>query len=283
MPADLTLNFRLGGAAGGTRNTAMTDKIMTVLREKLEKKGVDRIYEALNDPAIQAKILADITADARKFGMATANVMTRIKSSPAGPTSISIDGLIRRAAIFSNDPSSSRLTGKTVVQWRALTEATLANKRRRAAASRGRNATGRSAREPNTYFVDTGDLRKVLNDHLGEAFALLVDPRIVVKEGAKKVTVTLSIMAQASGREKAGVTDLTAGIEREETMFVRYLKRAGARDDGRHPLAYKLTNPRGDHRPFLQNSLAFWITARLPLVLDKSLRSALARRVKKAV
>lgn len=189
---------------------------------------------------------------------------------------ISLDDVSRNAGVFSNDSMSKRLQGKTTVEWLALTKQTIANKRRRKAGS------------PTTFFVDSGALRDLLIEYLGPAMATLVDPRIVVRKGPRRVSVTLSLMAQASGREKAGVTGqsfpgATGGASaREESLFVRYLKKAGAPDrDPKHPLAYKLENPRGSHRPFLQDTLVYWISRRLPLVLDKSLRSALAKAKKK--
>lgn len=291
MP-DFTLNFRVGGER---RSTADADpkfvaaKTVAALRAQAEKKSVERVALALE--AAAPDIIAAITKDAETFGSRAARVFTKIQSPEGhGVVSTALEGISRSSAIFSRDRGSSRLQGKTTVEWAALTKATLNNKRRRQrAARRRRKGTSKSAGAPETFFVDTGALRQVLLDYMGPAFAALVDPKVVVKRGPKKVTVTLSILAQASGKEKAGVTsDSLPGIYRDantdsESLFVRYLKRAGAPDrDGKHPLQRKLENPRGKHRPFFQNTLIFWISQRLPGVLDKSLRSAIAQRSKKA-
>lgn len=273
MAADLQLLFRVGGAKGGDAGF-VAERAIAVLRERAEAKGIERLMDAI--VADEKAIVAAITADAAKFGAQTARVMTRLKSPSTGSVTISLDDISRNAGVLSGDSMSKRLQGKTTTEWLALTPQTVANKRRR------------KSGEPTTFFVDTGALRKTLREYLGPAMEQLVDPKIVVRRGPRRVSVTLSLMAQASGREKAGVTGASfpgasgGGIAREESLFVRYLKKAGAPDrDPKHPLAYKLENPRGAHRPFLQNSLIFWISRRLPLVLDKSLRSAVAKAKKK--
>ena len=286
MP-DVTLNFRVGAVKSSTQASDpafVAAKTVELLRRKAEEKGADRVVEAIL--ANQAQIVADITADASKFAASAARVFTRIKSPPTGSVSISLDDVNRSAGVFSTDSTSKRLRGKTTVEWLALTKRTLDNKRRRQRASRrgGRGSAGEAA----TFFVDSGDLRKLLLDHLGPAMAAMLDPKITVRRGPRKVTATISVMAQASGREKAGVTGSSfpgagapGAVARQESLFVRYLKKAGARDNPRHPLAYKLENPNGQHRPFLQNALVFWLNVRLPLVLEKSLRTALSRRIKR--
>lgn len=286
--ADLALKFRVGGTAAGTAASVpgfVGDRAAKILAQAAEKKGLDRVIEAIQ--AHESQIVAEIAADAAKFGVSAAKVFTRIQSPATGAVSISLDDIHRNAGVTSTDSLSKRLQGKTTTQWQALTRATIANKQRRMRRARRGGARG-SAGSANTFFVDTGALRDVLNQYLGPALAMLLDPKIVVKRGPRKVTATISVMAQASGREKAGVTGASfpgvsapGVLSRNESLFVRYLKRAGVRDDPKHPLAYKLENPRGAHRPFLQNTLAFWISVRLPAVLEKSLKSALSRRLKK--
>jgi len=279
---DFSLNFRVGGTKSD-QPAFVAARAMQVMREQAERKGMDRLVAAIE--ANQAQIVADIAADAAKFGASAAKVFTRIKSPATGSVSISLDDVARGAGVSSTDSLSKRLQGKSTVQWLALTRETIRNKQRRARARRGAR---RSAGDATTFFVDTGELRDTLNRYLGPALVLMLDPKIRVTRGPRKITATISVMAQASGREKAGVTGasfpgaVTRGaIARNESLFVRYLKRAGAKDDPRHPLAYKLENPNGAHRPFLQNALAYWISVRLPIVLEKSLRSALAKRIKK--
>lgn len=283
MAAELSLSFRVGGTKSD-QPAFVAARAVQVLREQAERKGMDRLVAAIETH--QAQIIADITADASKFGASAAKVFTRVTSPASGTTSISLDDVARGAGVSTTDSLSKRLAGKSVVQWQALTRATIQNKQRRARARRG--GTRRAAGSASTFFVDTGELRDTLNRLLGPALAMMLDPKIKVTRGPRKVTAAISIMAQASGREKAGVTGASfpgantrGAIARNESLFVRYLKRAGAKDDPRHPLAYKLENPNGAHRSFLQNALVFWITVRLPIVLEKSLRSALAKRMKK--
>lgn len=273
MAADLQLLFRVGGSKTGDPGFVAA-RAVELLRERGEAKGIERVMEAViaDEPAI----VAAVTADAAKFASQAARVFTRLKSPSSGSVSISLDDISRNAGVLSGDSMSKRLQGKTTTEWLALTKQTVAAKRRR------------KVGEPATFFVNTGALRTLLTEYLGPAMAALVDPRIVVRKGPRRVSVTLSLMAQASGREKAGVTGASfpgangGGVARDESLFVRYLKKAGAPDrDPKHPLAYKLENPRGSHRPFLQNTLVYWISRRLPLVLDKSLRSALAKTKKK--
>ena len=273
MAADLQLLFRVGGTKT-SEPAAVAARAVAVLREHAEAKGIERVMEAV--VANEQAIVAAVTADAAKFASQAARVFTRLKSPSSGSVSISLDDISRNAGVLSGDTMSKRLQGKTTTEWLALTKQTVAAKRRR------------KAGEPATFFVNTGALRTLLIEYLGPAMAALVDPRIVVRKGPRRVSVTLSIMAQASGREKAGVTGASfpgasgGGVARDESLFVRYLKKAGAPDrDPKHPLAYKLENPRGSHRPFLQNTLVYWISRRLPIVLDKSLRSALAKTKKK--
>lgn len=273
MAADLQLLFRVGGSKTGDPGFVAA-RAVELLRERAEAKGIERLMEAI--VADEKAIVAAITADADKFAGQAARVFTRLKSPSSGSVTISLDDISRNAGVLSSDSMSKRLQGKTTTEWLALTKQTVANKRRR------------KAGEPTTFFVETGALKALLTEYLGPAMAALVDPRIVVRKGPRRVSVTLSLMAQASGREKAGVTGASfpgaagGGIAREESLFVRYLKKVGAPDrDPKHPLAYKLENPRGAHRPFLQNTLVYWISRRLPLVLDKSLRSAVAKSKKK--
>lgn len=288
MP-DFALNFRLGARRAGAGEppdpSFVAAKAVELLRRQAEAKGVERVAEAVL--AAQNEIVQDIAQDAARFGSQAARVFTRIKSPTEGMVSTALDGISRAAAVSSTNRMSARLKGKTTVEWAALTKGTLENKRRRLRAAR-RGGGRRTAGEATTFFVDSGELRSVLTSFLGPAMALLVDPKVTVRRGPRKVTVSLSLMAQASGKEKAGVTAAAipgiygGGTAREESLFVRYLKKAGAPDrDPLHPLAYKLENPRGAHRPFLQNTLVFWVSNRLPLVLEKSLRTALSRRVKK--
>ncbi|GJE78084.1 hypothetical protein [Methylorubrum suomiense] len=284
MSADVSLNFRVGPAKSSTSAADprfVAAKAVELLRQAAEAKGADRVVEAI--VANQNQIVADVAADASKFAASAARIFTRIKSPPTGRISISLDDITRGAGVSSTDSMSKRLKGKSTVEWVALTQKTIANKRRRAR-RRGSRSTG----DVTTFFVDSGDLRQLLLTYLGPAVALLLDPKISVRRGPRKVTATISVMAQASGREKAGVTGASfpgaaspGAVAREESLFVRYLKRAGARDDPRHPLAYKLENPAGQHRPFLQNTLVFWLSTRLPVVLEKSLRMALAKRTRK--
>ncbi|PZP71770.1 hypothetical protein [Methylorubrum populi] len=289
MAADFTLNFRVGGtrASAAERDPKfIAARTVELLRKQAEAKGVERVAEAI--VAAEAAIIQDITLDAQRFGASAARVFTRIKSPASGSVSIAFDTINRGAAVFSSDRTSSRLKGKTTTEWLALTKATIANKHRRMKASRRRTRGVRSAGDPNTFFVDTGDLRKTLTDFLGPAMGMLVDPKITVRRGPRKVTVSISLLAQASGKEKAGVSAQSlpgaygGRATRSESLFLRYLKKAGAPDrDPKHPLAHKLENPRGISRPFLQDTLLYWISIRLPLVLEKSLRTALSRRTKK--
>lgn len=291
MP-DFTLNFRVGaGRRSTTESTAdfVAAKAVEVLRAQAEKKGVERVAAAVE--ASSADIIRDITVDAERFGSQAARVFTKIQSpaSATGSVITALEGIPRASAVSSRDAGSSRLKGKTTVEWKALMKTTLENKRRRMQASKRRRSGVTSAGQPTTFFVDTGALRAVLLSYMGPAFAALIDPKIVVRRGPRKVTVSLSILAQASGKEKAGVSsDSLPGIYRSastdsEALFVRYLKKVGAPDrDPRHPLKHKLENPRGKHRPFFQNTLIFWLATRLPAVLDKSLRTSISRRTKKA-
>lgn len=279
----VSLSVRVGGQRRGTSEASdpnfVANRLVQVLKDAADKKGIDAVIAALE--ANMDKIIAEVTRDAQNFGDAAARVMTKIQSPIGGSTTVSLDAIPRRSAVYSTDRMSTKLKGKTTVEWLALSAETRRNKRNRARLRGGRQSkTG-----PTTFFVDSGALKKVLDQYLGQAFALLVDPRIIVRRTKTGVNVTLSIMAQASGREKAGVTgdsfpgvNAPGTIAREESLFVRYLKRAGARDD---KLSYKLGNPRGFQRPFLQNSLAFWISNRMPAVLEGSLRTALAKNLKK--
>jgi hypothetical protein len=281
MAADFGLTFRLVNAKVDPAVAA--ERAVAMLREQIERKGMERVVRAIIDS--QNEIVADIAADAKVFGAGIARVMTRVKSPASGTTSVSLDSAAKGSLVSSTDSMSSRLKGKTTVEWQALTAQTIRAKQNR---MRVRNGGGRRPKGGDTFFVDTGQLQKDLLTYLGDAFAGLIDPKIVVTEGKRKVSVRISLMSTASGSAKAGVTgDSFPGVNagspaRNESLFVRYLKRAGVRDDKRHPLAYKLENPRGSHRPFLQNSLSFWIANRLPVVLEKSLRKALSKRVKAA-
>lgn len=277
----VSLRVRVGGQKRSTSDSDpafVGNRLVEVLRDAARKKGIEAVMEALetNMPAI----IAEVTEDARRFGDAAARVMTKIQSPIGGSVTVSLDAIPRRSAVFSTDRMSTKLKGKTTVEWLALSAETRRNKRNRA-----RLRGGKGKGDTNTFFVDSGALKKTLDQHLGLAFAMLVDPKIVVRRTKTGANVTLSIMAQASGKEKAGVTGesfpgvMGAGAAREESLFVRYLKRSGARDD---KLSYKLGNPRGFQRPFLQNSLAYWISRRMPAVLEGSLRSALAKNLKKA-
>lgn len=277
----VTLNVRVGGQKRATTQNDpafVGNRLVEVLRQAADRKGIDQVMAALetNMPAI----IAEVTEDARRFGDAAARVMTKIQSPIGGSVTVSLDAIPRRSAVFSTDRMSTKLKGKTTVEWLALSAETRRNKRNRA-----RLRGGRGKGDTNTFFVDSGELKKTLEQHLGPAFAMLVDPKIIVRRTKTGANVTLSIMAQASGKEKAGVTGdsfpgvMGAGAARDESLFVRYLKRSGARDD---KLSYKLGNPRGFQRPFLQNSLAYWISRRMPAVLEGSLRSALAKNLKKA-
>ncbi|GBU16875.1 MULTISPECIES: hypothetical protein [Methylobacterium] len=287
MP-DFTLLFRVGGRRANTVDqdpSFVAAKSVELLRAQAEKKGVERTAEGIF--AARDDIVRDIAQDADRFGSQAARVFTKIRSPASGTITTALDGISRASAVSSTDSASSRLKGKTTVEWVALTKRTLENKRRRMVSSRRRRGAV-SAGQPDTFFVDTGNLRKVLLDYFGPALASLVDPKIIVRRGPRKVTVSLSILAQASGKEKAGVSPQSLpgaygdGGARSESLFVRYLKKVGAPDrDPKHPLLYKLENPHGTHRPFFQNTLIFWISNRLPIVLDKSLRKALSRRVKK--
>jgi hypothetical protein len=287
MVADFAINVRAGGNRQSTaENTPefIARKTVDALRRQIEAKGVERVLEAI--VANEAAIVRDVTRDAERFGGQAARVFTRVKSSPGGTVSISLDDISQRTGtlVSSTDRMSSRLKGKTTVEWLALRKATVDAKRRRMRQKRRKKAA-RSAGEPETFFVDSGALRATLTDFLGPAMALLVDPKILVRRGTRKVTATMSVMAQASGREKAGLTYQTlpqayggATATGSESLFIRYLKRAGAKDTN---LGAKLENPNGRHRPFLQNTLVYWISNRMPLVFEKSLKTALAKRVKK--
>ncbi len=272
MPADLQLLFRVGGSKTGDPGFVAA-RAVELLRERAEAKGIERLMEAI--VADEKAIVNAVTADAAKFAGQAARVFTRLKSPSSGSVTISLDDISRNAGCCRPTACRSGCRARPPPSgWPHKAD------RGEQAAPEGRRA----------HHVLRGDraLKALLTEYLGPAMAALVDPRIVVRKGPRRVSVTLSLMAQASGREKAGVTGASfpgaagGGIAREESLFVRYLKKAGAPDrDPKHPLAYKLENPRGAHRPFLQNTLVYWISRRLPLVLDKSLRSALAKAKKK--
>ncbi len=286
--SDVKLNFRVGRSAASTRApdpAFVAAAVVEKMREAAQKRGIDAVVLALTNH--QDEIIAAITADASKFAASAARVFTRIRSPASGAISISLDDVTRGAGVTSTDSLSKRLQGKSTVEWLALTRKTVANKRRKQRA-RGTRSRGSTA-QAETFFVDSGALRDVLLQYLGPAMAALLDPRVTIKRHSRGVTATVSVMSQASGREKAGVTSSSfpgaaspGAISRGESLFTRYLKRVGVRDDPRHPLAYKLENPRGQHRPFLQNMLVFWLSNRLPIVFEKALKSALSKSIKRS-
>lgn len=287
MAADFQINVRAGGNRGSATESTpafIAQRVVDALRKQIEAKGTERVLEAIITH--QEAIIRDITRDALRFGDQAARVFTRVKSSTAGTVSISLDDISKRTGtlVSSTDRMSARLKGRTTVEWLALRTKTVEAKRRRMRRKRGKGAR-KSAGEPETFFVDSGALRETLTSFLGPALALLINPKITVRRGPRKVTATLSIMAQASGKEKAGLTYQTlpqayggGSAAESESLFVRYLKRAGAKDPH---LGAKLENPRGRHRPFLQNTLIFWISNRMPLVFEKSLKAALSKRMVK--
>lgn len=288
MADKVSLRFRIGpqqGTVGGKRPQDVTADVTQKLTRFAKEQGVENLVAALF--ASKEEILKSIRLDANRFAENAARVMTRVRSPSTGSIFVSVDDVNRNfvGAISMNEfREGNRMVegGHTVVSWNALTARTLANKRSRATRLGPRGS-------PDQFFVDSGQLRSLLITYLGPAFAALVDPAIVFKRvenddgPTDKVNVTLITMAKNSGFAKKGVGRenfpfLNTGqmgnkaSSSNETMMVQYLQAAGANDPN---LGAKLTNPRGAQRPFLQPVLAFWLTNRLPIVLERSLIKAL--------
>jgi hypothetical protein len=279
MADKLSLRFRIGPQMSGTTKRAedATAEVVQVLRKMIKEKGVEDLAAAI--VIGQESIIREIRLDADRFARNAASVMTRVRSPATGSIYVSVDDVNRNfvgSTSFEQFKEGNRLVegSHTVVSWNALTARTLANKRYR---SRKMGPRGGS----DTFFVDSGELRSVLTTYLGPAFAALVDPQIIVNDYPEKgkVTVTLITMAKNIGFAKKFVgrenlpflntgSSGNAASSGNETVLVQYLRSAGARDPD---LGAKLTNPRGTQRPFLQPVLAFWLTTRLPIVLERCL------------
>lgn len=281
----LTLRFRAGPrstAVGGARPEDITAEVEDKLRRMAKKVGLEELAAALFTS--KDAVLREIRVDATRFAENAAKVMTRVRSPTTGSIYVSVDDVNRNfvgSSSFEEFKAGSRLVegSHTVVSWNALTARTLARKRGR---QRGFGPRG----SPETFFVDSGQLRSLLITYLGPAFAMLIDPQIIFTRKEEGVTVTLTVMAKNAGFAKRGVGKANAPFlasgqagnaasAGNENLMVSYLQAAGARDP---KLAAKLTNPRGIHRPFLQPVLAYWLTTRLPIVLERALLKALKSR-----
>lgn len=285
MVDQLAIKFRIGTristADKASRPDDVTSEIIDKLKRMIKSKGIDNLQAALF--LNQEMIIKEITTDATRFAQNAAKVMTRVRSPATGSVYVSVDDVNRNfvgSATFEEFKAGSRLVenGATVVSWNALTARTLANKRRRNKSFGPRGAADQ-------FFVDSGELRSTLITYLGPAFASLIDPKIIFKRYREpdRVTATLTVMAKNMGFAKKGVSAANlpfmstgqAGNRASagsENLMVSYLRAAGARDPD---LAAKLTNPRGAQRPFLQPVLAFWLTTRLPIVLERAMKKAM--------
>lgn len=282
MAEKLILKFRAGpqvSTVGEKRPEDITAEVEDKMRRLVKKVGLEDLASALF--ISKEPVLKEIRLDATRFAENAAKVMTRVKSPATGSVYVSVDDVNRNfvgSVSFEQFKEGNRLVenSHTVVSWNALTARTLANKK-----SRGQKFGPRGA--PDQFFVDSGQLRSLLITYLGPAFANLVDPQLAFNRRQDAVTVVLSVMTKNVGFAKkfvgkANAPFLNTGNQgnaasgQNETLMVAYLKAAGARDPN---LGAKLENPRGSHRPFLLPVLAFWLTTRLPLVLERALMKAL--------
>ncbi len=308
--ADLGLVIRIGGFASSTSGVgdnvaSNVTRAMSDFKRKIDEKTYRVSNDELQAALIQGspEIVAALREDIERFAKHAAATMFKF-TSPDTPmrtsrgaeqrVTVAIDDVNRglassfaeRGTAYRTAKENSlrdRLSGQSVVVWRALTYKTLRNKR--AVAARGRLGA-----DPRTFFVHSGDLFLNLSYFLPPAFLRLLDPQLTIREvkredGKLVQRATVSVMTKSNVNfAKAGVSaqnlpglagggSVTSG-DRED-VFATYLRQVGMRDNN---LLAKLENPGGWQRPFLQNVLAYWILRRLPFVLRRSLEKVLASK-----